>query len=292
MVDPATYKSTCLDGLHGTLFPMAEEIYYRGDLSSREKARIVNARVGQERDRLLAAMPSCTDPEVTQSLHVIVEYCATIVALEYRNMVWSYDYMSLSRRVGELWERVCRAAWSHPSAPDLRSVAAPDFETIAAALRDRMRRIAAPGMEADANRLASQMLDLIGDVNMKGDGVFERRGRPLAIDFKSGFGSNEKGNTERLLRIGRAYRLWNPETRLALLVRQSGRNNRYLDRLAGDGTWEVHCGPAAYEVMREATGADLERLFALVVDFGGDLSSRFWNRLSAAGQDLEHYLEW
>jgi hypothetical protein len=34
--------------------------------------------------------------------------------LETRNDVWNYEYMTFSRRIGELWEPFCKLCFSYP----------------------------------------------------------------------------------------------------------------------------------------------------------------------------------
>ncbi|WP_214658000.1 hypothetical protein, partial [Vibrio anguillarum] len=70
------------------------------------------------------------------------------------------------------------------------------------------------------------------------------------IDFKSGFGSNEKGNTLRLIAVGRAYKHWDSNTNLLFLVRQN-ENNNYLETIRRSNLWDVYCGDAAYRKIDE-----------------------------------------
>lgn len=288
MIDSATYKSACLDGLHERLLPSAVELY-RDDLKSpKEKAKAINGLIKVQRQALLNDLPTTGG----STLRIVLEYCIAVVSLEYRNMLWPYDYMSLSRRVGELWERTCRAPWDFPTSPNLRSMTPPDFDAICADIRGKFQALAMPGMEAQMDEMVSQVMDLIGQVNMKSDGVHLYEGTPLVVDFKSGFGSNEKGNTERLQRVGRAYRIWKPETRLLLLVRQSDHNNNYLKTLEDGDDWEVLHGGDAYRAMQNITGTDVSSTLEQIATFRDDLTPRFWERLRATKQDLERYLDW
>lgn len=45
---------------------------------------------------------------------LMITYASYIVMLEYRNKVWEYDYMSFSRRIGELWETFCKLPFEYP----------------------------------------------------------------------------------------------------------------------------------------------------------------------------------
>ena len=56
------------------------------------------------------------------------------------------------------------------------------------------------------NELKNLISSLVGNIDLKLD-YFGTSGEIIyGIDFKSGFGSNEKGNTERILQVGNAYR--------------------------------------------------------------------------------------
>lgn len=114
---------------------------------------------------------------------------------------------------------------------------------------------------------------------------------PHVIDFKSGFGSNEKGNMLRLQSVGRAYRIWNHETRLILLVRQD-QNNNYLRVLRRAGLWEVHTGDKAYDQISELTGANMQAIRREVINWEADLSDQLYKFLKNQPSDLTSYLIW
>ncbi len=44
----------------------------------------------------------------------MITYTNDVVMLESRNSVWKYEYMSFSRRVGELWEPFCKLCFNYP----------------------------------------------------------------------------------------------------------------------------------------------------------------------------------
>lgn len=92
----------------------------------------------------------------------------------------------------------------------------------------------------------STLFEIVGEINMKEDEVFRKADIPYVIDFKSGFGSNEKGNMLRLLTVGRAYHIWDHRTKLMLLVRQD-ENNNYLKVLRRSNLWEVYTGADTYK---------------------------------------------
>jgi len=142
-----------------------------------------------------------------------------------------------------------------------------------------------------AQKIIDDMGDLIGEINMVEDEMFKVGDIPHIIDFKSGFGSNEKGNMLRLRTVGKAYRLWNPQTVLLFLVRQD-QNNNYLEVIKRDNMWEVHCGGNAYKKIEDITGAPMNDIRENVIDFENDLSKKFWTDLSGNLSDLSGYLKW
>lgn len=223
---------------------------------------------------------------------MIIQYCCTVVGLEYRNRVWPYEYMAFSRRIGELWEAFCRAAWTYPAVTDLARIAPPNFANVRQVMIERIKsNLGAHGNYDEIMADISILFEIIGEINMKEDEVFQKNNIPYVIDFKSGFGSNEKGNMLRLLTVGRAYHIWNHETKLMLLVRQY-ENNNYLKVLLRSGLWEVYTGAAAYEKIEDITGAEIQSIRADVIDWKNDLSEEFYEYLKSQPTDLTNYLVW
>jgi hypothetical protein len=223
---------------------------------------------------------------------LILQYCFSVASLEYRHRVWPYEYMAFSRRVGELWEAFCRAAWDYPSRPGVARITAPEFGTVRDALLTRIKdNVGAHHKRDDLLRDVATLFEVIGDINMREDEVFSVDGIPHVIDFKSGFGSNEKGNMLRLQTVGKAYRIWNKDTRLLLLVRQDN-NNNYLNVLRRMGLWEVHTGAEAYKQISALTGADMQAIRDNVVNWQADLSKELYLYLRSQPTDLTRYLMW
>lgn len=273
--------------------PAAVQAISAGHGTHRTKAREVNAVVNEVHGGLRAEILSSGAPakEVQQRL-LVLQYCTSVASLEYRHQVWPYEYMALSRRVGELWERFCSAAWDSPSKPSVVRIDPPVFSQVEQSIRERLsHRTIDAATRRDVDTAFDVLFELVGDINMKEDEVFTVAAVPHVIDFKSGFGSNEKGNTRRLLTVGRTYKLWNPGTKLFFLVRQET-NNNYLNVIRRSGLWDVRCGGAAYQTIDELTGSDLAAIRTSVVDFEQDLSGDFWRNLSSHLSDLTAYLRW
>ncbi|HHL2560621.1 TPA: hypothetical protein ACQ31I_002528 [Yersinia enterocolitica] len=223
-------------------------------------------------------------------LFMLLQYCYSVMSFEYRNIVWPYEYMAFSRRNGELWERFCKAAWDHSLLPNLYRIAAPSFHEVRNSFRDRIINYT-QGNQYQHHIVndVDSVFELVGEINMIEDEMFNLNGRNHIIDFKSGFGSNEKGNTLRLIAVGRAYKHWDPNVNLLFLVRQN-ENNNYLETIRRSILWEVHCGDAAYRKIDELTNAGICEIRREAIDFRNDLSPNFWNYL--VNNNLAHYLDW
>lgn len=257
------------------------------------KAKEVNALVNQVHEELRAgiAASGAAAHDIQQQL-LVLQYCTSVASLEYRHQVWPYEYMALSRRVGELWERFCSAAWDSPSKPAVVRMEPPNFSEVEKSIRDRLaHRKIDDEARKDIDAAFDVLFELVGEISMKEDEVFTVSGVPHVIDFKSGFGSNEKGNTLRLLTVGRTYKLWNPGTQLFFLVRQEA-NNNYLNVIRRSGLWDVRCGTAAYQTIDDLTGAKITSIRDNIVNFERDLSPDFWHYLSTHLSDLRAYLRW
>lgn len=223
-------------------------------------------------------------------LFMLLQYCYSVMSFEYRNVVWPYEYMAFSRRNGELWERFCKAAWDNSQLSNLYRIPAPSFHEVRNSFRDRIINYT-QGNQYQHHIVndVDSVFELVGEINMIEDEMFNLNGRNHIIDFKSGFGSNEKGNTLRLIAVGRAYKHWDPNVNLLFLVRQN-ENNNYLETIRRSNLWEVHCGDAAYRKIDELTNAGICEIRREAIDFRNDLSPNFWNYL--VNNNLSYYLDW
>ena len=281
-------KAEILETLHSDLREPSA-IIAASKITREKKAKAVNAIVGATRHRLSGTVATL-DVAERPNFALVLQYCCSVASLEYRHRVWPYEYMAFSRRVGELWEAFCSAAWDYPSRPEVTRIDVPVFATVRNALDTRMRgNIGEHGKREEILQDLDTLFEIIGDINMNEDEVFRVGEIPHVIDFKSGFGSNEKGNMLRLQTVGKAYRIWNHQTRLLLLVRQE-ENNNYLNVLRRAGLWEVHTGTKAYEQISAFTGADMQTVRDAVIDWPADLSPELYEFLATA--NLTSYLTW
>lgn len=283
-------KNELLADIHARLSAPVERISKLG-VAHQQKAQQVNALVTEQRVRLASAIKELPKDE-RGTAALVIQYCCTVAGLEYRHQVWPYEYMAFSRRIGELWEAFCCTAWTYPVDPTVVRIDAPDFVDVRNALLHRITtNLGTHDKAKEVMTDVSTLFQIVGDINMKEDEVFRKADIPHVIDFKSGFGSNEKGNMLRLLTVGRAYRIWDNNTKLMLLVRQD-ENNNYLKVLLRSKLWEVYTGADTYKKIEEITGADITSVRDEVIDWEADLTKEFYNYLKNQPTNLTTYLAW
>jgi hypothetical protein len=130
-----------------------------------------------------------------------------------------------------------------------------------------------------------------GGIKLSLDLHFEQEGIHYNCDFKSGFSSNEKGNTNRLLLVASIYHSLGDNEKTILFVRQNeDENNHYLQTLKQSQFWNVYCANESYEAMRNFTGFDMRKWLDLNVDWENDISKELRNHLKT--NDLLKYLTW
>ncbi len=283
-------KRQILGELHARLAPEVARIAQVG-LTRQQKAQQVNALIGELRNKLNNSIAKLHQYD-RGTAALVIQYCCTVASLEYRHQVWPYEYMAFSRRIGELWEAFCKTAWTYPIDPTVIRILPPDFADVRNALLQRItNNLGVHDKSREVMADVSTLFEIVGDINMREDEVFRKANIPHVIDFKSGFGSNEKGNMLRLLTVGRAYKIWDHRTRLMLLVRQN-ENNNYLKVLLRSQLWEVYTGAETYRKIEEITGADIEGVRTGVIDWRNDLSQSFYWYLQNQPTDLTAYLAW
>ena len=130
-----------------------------------------------------------------------------------------------------------------------------------------------------------------GGIQLGLDLHFSQNGINYNCDFKSGFSSNEKGNTNRLLLVASIYRFLNQNEKTLLFVRQrEDENNHYLQTLKNSGYWDVFCADDAYAKMYEFTGFNLRLWLNENATWSDDISNELYLHLQ--NKDLLKYLTW
>lgn len=118
---------------------------------------------------------------------------------------------------------------------------------------------------------------------------FIYQGKKYVVDFKSGFGSNEKGNTNRLLLVASIYHNLEENYGPLIFVR-SEENNNYFNTLKNSGIWSAFSGADTYEQLKKYSGYDVRAWIDTNIKWSEDLDSDFIKHLEK--NDLIQYLTW
>ena len=266
------------------------------------QAREINTAIKQVRDTLLAEMLAFAERhhwayEHTLNCVLHITYASYVVMLEYRNKVWPYEYMAFARRIGELWDPFCKETFYYSVNP-LQIVDPPLFDEVQQSIQESASDF------FDSLRLDRETRQLLqyhynipwslvdsGGIQLELDLHFEQHGVTYNCDFKSGFSSNEKGNTNRLLLVASIYHSLSENEKTILFVRQSeDENNHYLQTLKNSGLWDVYCADDAYEAMYDFTGFDLRRWLNENATWIEDIDDQLRSRL--IDQGIIKYLTW
>jgi hypothetical protein len=202
--------------------------------------------------------------------------------------------MDFARRIGEVWEDFCKVCWDFPVNTQLKRLEPQSSQTVRRNLLDQFVAIVGTSGAKDQAALIREyqrVIDLLGNINLTEDEYCAVGDKRIVIDFKSGFGSNEKGNTERLLTVAKIYRLLPEKHECALVVRAAeGEGNNYLQVLKSSGLWNVCCGPEAYTFIQAVTRFDLAAWIRTNVAFPEDMEREAYRHLEQ--QHLTKYLVW
>lgn len=85
----------------------------------REQATAINRAIIETKDNLIktllqkATKEKWVKREVLECI-LMITYASYVVMIESRNEVWPYEYMTFSRRIGEIWDPFCRLCFDYP----------------------------------------------------------------------------------------------------------------------------------------------------------------------------------
>lgn len=270
--------------------------------SYKEQAKKINKVINNIKNDTINALiedakKNRWDNEYILNCVLYITYASYVVMLEFRNKVWPYEYMSFARRIGELWEPFCKETFAYP-VKELELIEPPKFEEV----QDEIQSVALNFIDSlSIDSTTKRMLryyygipwNLVdsGGIKLGLDLHFSQNGINYNCDFKSGFNSNEKGNTNRLLLVASIYRMINSDEKTILFVRQNeDENNHYLQTLKTSGYWQVYCSDKAYAEMHEFTGFNLKKWINNNIQWIEDISDEF--RAHLEKEDLLKYLTW
>lgn len=264
----------------------------------RYKASEINKRILRYKSDCLDKIVRSTDNDNAKlDAILLTTYVCNVVMLEYRNKMWGYEYMTFSRRIGEIWEPFCKLPFYFP-VRSLQLYEPPSFNDIQKALKNKIhsaiKKLNISKQEKEEllqyYKEVWQLIDS-GSISLSLDLHFKQNGVYYDVDYKSGFSSNEKGNTNRLLLVASIYRSLPDTHKNLIFVRQPEEdNNHYLQTLKNSPYWEVYCADAAYDKIKEFTGFDIKDWMNTHMTWVNDISPDFRKYLK--DNDLLKYLTW
>lgn len=267
-----------------------------------DKASEINKGIKLYREELLSnvkndAISESWKEDTLLNEILLLTYGSYIAMLESRNAVWPYEYMAFARRIGELWEPFCKLPFEHP-VKALDIIDPPDFGEVQQNIKDNFVAYV-NSLEVDEEIKAElknyyeipwSLVDS-GGIKLGLDLHFEQENIHYNCDFKSGFSSNEKGNTNRLLLVASIYHSLGENEKTYLFVRQNeDENNHYLQTLKNSPYWQVFCADECYAAIYRFTGFNIREWIDTHIDWQNDISSDFKAHLES--NDLLRYLTW
>jgi len=273
-----------------------------GTTQFKEQATAMNNANHETKENLLKALLQKADTEKWHNREILpcvlmLTYAHYIVMLEYRNEVWPYEYMTFSRRIGELWQPFCQLCFDYPI-KNLTLFVPPLFSEVRLKLTTEIDEYIAQlpissRQKKDLMKYYNKVWGLVasGEIKLELDLHFEQSGTRFVVDFKSGFGSNEKGNTNRLLLVGSIYRNLEENYECLLLVRaEEDRNNNYFQILKKSSIWKAYCGRETYQKIKNYSGFDIRKWIEKNIDWAADFKSDMMQYIR--DNNLEQYLIW
>ncbi len=279
---------------------LAEANRVYGNTEFKDKSKKVNMLLSKARVTLIdtvkqkSKLDHWSNVELLEGV-LMITYCNYVVMLEARNSIWTYDYMSFSRRVGELWEPFCKLPFIYPMnkielfVPPLFSDVKKRLSSEIVMYIDKLNIL-----EEEKNQLKkyyNKVWNIVtsGEIQLELDLHFIHGGKKYVVDFKSGFGSNEKGNTNRLLLVASIYHSMEDNYQPLIFVR-SAENNNYFTTLKESGVWNAYSGCDTYAEICKYSGYDIKQWIDNNINWENDLESEFVLHLRK--YDLLQYLMW
>lgn len=265
-----------------------------------KRADAINKSLNKTKHQLVTTLlckaekENWSNQEKLESL-LMITYCHNIVMLESRNSVRLYEYMDFSRRVGELWDPFCQLCFDFPI-KELSFFIPPLFSDAKKKLTDEIidyikALTITDGQKEELIKYYDKVWSLVtsGEIQLELDLHFTQNGNMYVVDFKSGFGSNEKGNLNRLLLVATVYKYLDDHYKCMLFVRAE-ENNSYFNTLKNSSVWEAFCGNEAYDKIREYSGYNLKSWIDTNMNWANDLKPETITHFQE--QNLLQYLLW
>jgi len=273
-----------------------------GSTQFKALASAINKAIIETRDNVIKALEQKANKEKWDNRDLLeyilmITYTSYIVMIEYRNGVWPYEYMTFSRRIGELWQPFCRLCFEYPL-KEMSLFIPPLFSEVKRKLSSEIgeyieRLNISEEQKRQLKKYYEKVWSLVtsGEIKLELDLHFEQGVNRYVVDFKSGFGSNEKGNTNRLLLVAAIYKNLEENYKCLLLVRaDEDSNNNYFRILKNSGVWEAYCGKEAYARMKEHTGFDIKQWIETNIDWTHDFRDETIQYFRE--NNFDQYLKW
>lgn len=271
-----------------------------GNTQYKHKAKKLNTLLVKTKNNLIeiveqkAKKENWSNEELLEGV-LMVTYCNYVVMLEVRHSVWPYEYMAFSRRIGELWEPFCKLVFEYP-VNDLELFIPPLFSDVkkklATEIEDYINTLNLSQEEKDQLlKYYNKVWGLVtsGEIKLELDLHFIFEDKKYVVDFKSGFGSNEKGNTNRLLLVASIYHNLEEGYEPLIFVR-SPENNNYFNTLKNSGIWSAFSGDETYDEIHKYAGYDIKTWIRNNISWEEDLNTEFSKFLD--DNNLSQYLTW
>ncbi len=275
-----------------------------GDAEYKKRASGINKKIITTTQNIKAiilqrALSQNWEKEEVLKNILIVTYSSYVIMIEFRNRAWPYEYMAFARRIGELWEPFCKLCFDYPIRNDVELYEAPLFSEVKEQLQEEIRVYINSLNISDEEKVNlleyyDKVWSLVtsGEIKLELDLHFKVGEQKYNIDFKSGFQSNEKGNTNRLLLVASIYKnIVGGDNECMLFVRANeDENNHYLQTLKNSEIWSVFCGEETYQQISEYSGFNLAEWIQDNIDWSSDLTEDTVQYFRE--NDLEKYLTW
>lgn len=205
------------------------------------------------------------------------------------------EYMTFSRRIGELWEPFCKLPFFYPI-NELKIIDIPAFQEIQNKIqKDAITFIESLTLDEKTKKELKEKYEIpwtmvdSGGINLNLDLHFEQNKIHYNCDFKSGFSSNEKGNTNRLLLVASIFKSLGRNEKQIIFVRQHEKeNNHYLQTLKNSKLWDIYCADECYNAIKKFSGFNIREWLDKNANWNCDISDSFKKHLEK--NDLLKYL--
>jgi hypothetical protein len=268
----------------------------------KQKASEINKAIIETKNKLiLAVLQKSQDQKWSRNdllnSVLLVTYCSYVTMIDFRNSIWSYEYMTFSRRIGELWEPFCKICFEY-SIKKLELFIPPLFSDVKKSMSNEIEnyidKLTISNTEKiDLKKYYEKVWSMVtsGEIKLELDLHFIQDNQFYNIDFKSGFGSNEKGNTNRLLLVATIYKNLEKNYHCYLFVRsKEEENNQYFRQLRDSSVWTAYCGDKTYSEIEKFTGFNLKDWISTNISWETDLQKETIKQLER--NNLTKYIVW